>query len=285
MSVRLFGLIGYPLTHSFSGKYFAEKFRNENISDSEYRNFPLEKIEQLPELLNTHPELRGFNVTIPYKEAIIPFLDEIDETAKEVGAVNTVVCQTSAEPVSSEAERLSLTNNKESNLSLTNKSLRLIGYNTDVYGFRQSIKPFLASQHERALILGTGGASKAVEYVLRTIGVECVFVSRSAFDSTQSDNTTKRTILRYSDLNEHVMAMCKFIVNCSPVGTFPNINEAPAIPYEYITSDHFLYDLVYNPAETEFLRRGKERGAMIQNGYDMLKMQAEKAWEYFNSES
>jgi shikimate dehydrogenase len=275
MSVRLFGLIGYPLTHSFSERYFADKFRNENITDADYRNFPLEKIEQLPELLKAHPDLHGFNVTIPYKEAILPFLTEIDSTAKEIGAVNTVVCQTSA--------TLSLTNNKESNLSKTNEvACRLKGYNTDVYGFRQSIKPFLASHHERALILGTGGASKAVEYVLRSIGVECVFVSRS--DSAKTDSASNRTILRYSDLNEHVMAMCKFIVNCSPVGTFPNVNDAPEIPYEYITKDHFLYDLVYNPSETEFLRRGKERGAMIQNGYDMLKFQAEKAWEIFNSE-
>lgn len=261
MSVRLFGLIGYPLTHSFSERYFADKFRNENIADAEYRNFPLEKIEQLPELLKAHQDLRGFNVTIPYKEAILPFLDEIDSTAKEIGAVNTVVCKASA---------------------TINRSTFLKGYNTDVYGFRQSIKPFLASHHERALILGTGGASKAVEYVLRSIGVECVFVSR--FVASKSDNANVRTILRYSDINEHVMAMCKFIVNCSPVGTFPNVNDAPEIPYEYITKDHFLYDLVYNPAETEFLRRGKERGAMIQNGYDMLKFQAEKAWESFNSE-
>ncbi|MCK6641542.1 MAG: shikimate dehydrogenase [Bacteroidia bacterium] len=285
MSVRLFGLIGFPLTHSFSEQYFTEKFQREGIKDAMYRKFPITDINLVPDLIKCHPNLKGFNVTIPYKETIIPLLDELDETAKVVGAVNTVVCQASA--------TLSLTNNNA--LDATNNvQLRLKGYNTDVYGFRQSIKPFLATQHERALILGTGGASKAVEYVLRSIGVECVFVSRSDFGSAQSDsanandntaqsnNAPKRTILKYSDLNEYVIGMCKLIVNCTPVGTFPNVNEAPAIPYEYITSDHFLYDLVYNPAETEFLRRGKERGAMIQNGYDMLKMQAEKAWTIFN---
>lgn len=286
MSVRLFGLIGFPLSHSFSEQYFTEKFQREGIKDAMYRKFPITDINLLPDLIKCHPNLKGFNVTIPYKETIIPLLDELDETAKQIGAVNTVVCQASA--------TLSLTNNNA--LDATNNvPFRLKGYNTDVYGFRQSIKPFLASHHERALILGTGGASKAVEYVLRSIGVECVFVSRSDFGSAQSDianpndntaqsnNAPKRTLLKYSDLNEYVIGMCKLIVNCTPVGTFPNVNEAPDIPYEYITSDHFLYDLVYNPAETEFLRRGKERGAMIQNGYDMLKMQAEKAWTIFNS--
>lgn len=298
MSVRLFGLIGFPLSHSFSEQYFTEKFQREEIKEAMYRKFPITDINLVPDLIKCHPNLKGFNVTIPYKETIIPLLDELDETAKQVGAVNTVVCQASA--------TLSLTNNNA--LDATNNvPFRLKGYNTDVYGFRQSIKPFLASHHERALILGTGGASKAVEYVLRSIGVECVFVSRSDFGSAQSDianpndnsaqsdtanpndntaqsnNAPNRTILKYSDLNEYVIGMCKLIVNCTPVGTFPNVNEAPDIPYEYITSDHFLYDLVYNPAETEFLRRGKERGAMIQNGYDMLKMQAEKAWTIFNS--
>lgn len=266
MSVRLFGLIGFPLAHSFSEQYFTEKFQREGIKDAMYRKFPITDINLLPDLIKCHPNLKGFNVTIPYKETIIPLLDELDETAKQVGAVNCVVVS----GLGPATHRVG------------NPTPQLTGYNTDVYGFRQSIKPFLASHHERALILGTGGASKAVEYVLRSIGVECVFVSRSDFGSAQSDTAPKRTILRYSDLNEHVIAMCKLIVNCSPVGTFPNVNDAPAIPYEYITSDHFLYDLVYNPAETEFLRRGKERGAMIQNGYDMLKMQAEKAWTIFN---
>lgn len=261
MSVRLFGLIGFPLSHSFSEQYFTEKFQREGIKDAMYRKFPITDINLVPDLIKSHPNLKGFNVTIPYKETIIPLLDELDETAKQVGAVNCVVVS----GLGPATHRVG------------DPTPQLTGYNTDVYGFRQSIKPFLASHHERALILGTGGASKAVEYVLRGIGVECVFVSR------QKNELPGKQVLTYAELNRYVLDAFKLIVNCTPVGTFPNVNEAPDIPFEYITSDHFLYDLVYNPAETEFLRRGKERGAMIQNGYDMLKMQAEKAWEIFNS--
>lgn len=263
--MRLFGLIGFPLSHSFSVKYFTDKFQREGITDALYKAFPITDINLLPDLIKCHPNLQGFNVTIPYKEAIIPLLDELDATAKAVGAVNTVVCFQF--PVS----------------GLGTVETKMVGFNTDIYGFRQSIKPFLASHHEKALILGTGGASKAVEYVLREIGVECIFVSRSAFDYAQSDKGPQRTVLSYGDLNEHVMAMCKLIVNCSPVGTFPNENEAPEIPYDYISQDHFLYDLVYNPEETEFLKRGKAKGAMVMNGLDMLKMQAEEAWKIWSA--
>jgi shikimate dehydrogenase len=181
------------------------------------------------------------------------------------------------------ATPLDLTGDAKEHSLRSDSNVKWVGYNTDVYGFRQSIKPFLASHHERALILGTGGASKAVEHVLREIGVECVFVARSStFDNATSVSGTNRTVLKYSDLNEHVMAMCKLIVNCTPVGTFPNENEAPAIPYEFLTPDHFLYDLVYNPAETEFIKHGKLKGAMVMNGLDMLKMQAEEAWKIWN---
>ena len=264
--MRLFGLIGFPLSYSFSEQYFTDKFSREGITDAMYRKFPITDISLLPDLVKCHPNLHGFNVTIPYKESVIPLLDELDETAKEVGAVNTVACiSTTLDAAGS-------------------KNLKTIGYNTDVYGFRQSLKPFLASHHERALILGTGGASKAVEYVLRQIGVECVFVSRSGPDSAQPGMRKGRTVLNYSELNQYVMDAHKFIVNCSPVGTFPNMDEAPAIPYEFITKDHFLYDLVYNPAETEFLRRGKAKGALTLNGMDMLKMQAEEAWRTWNRE-
>jgi shikimate dehydrogenase len=262
--VRLFGLIGFPLTHSFSEKYFTEKFQREGIKDAMYRKFPITDISLVPDLISCHPNLRGFNVTIPYKEQIIPLLDELDQTASEVGAVNTVVCHSSAP--------LGMTRATEQ---------KLIGYNTDVHGFRQSLKPFLASHHERALILGTGGASKAVEYVLKQIGVECVFVSRFVRLSVAEAD---KTVLKYSDLNEHVMAMCKLIVNCSPVGTFPNVEAAPEIPYEFVTKDHFLYDLVYNPAETLFLKKGKEKGALVLNGMDMLKLQAEEAWNLWNTQ-
>lgn len=261
--MRLFGLIGFPLSHSFSESYFTNKFAREGISDAVYKAFPITNINLLPDLVRSNPNLNGFNVTIPYKEAIIPLLDEVDTTAKAIGAVNTVIRQSRGATESS--------------------GTKWVGYNTDVYGFRQSIKPFLASHHERALILGTGGASKAVEYVLREIGVECVFVARSStFESAPSESRTNRTVLKYSDLNEHVIAMCKLIVNCTPVGTFPNENESPDIPYEYLTHDHFLYDLVYNPAETEFIKQGKLKGAMVMNGLDMFKMQAEEAWRIWN---
>jgi shikimate dehydrogenase len=259
--VRLFGLIGFPLSHSFSEQYFTDKFQREGIKDAMYRKFPITDISLVPDLIKCHPNLKGFNVTIPYKEQIIPLLDELDETAKAVGAVNTVLC---------------------SQFSVGEKP-RMKGFNTDVYGFRQSLKPFLASHHDRALILGTGGASKAVEYVLREIGVECVFVSRSAFDFAQSDKAKSKTILSYSDLNRYVIDAHKLIVNCSPVGTFPDVEAASEIPYEFVSKDHFLYDLVYNPAETEFLKRGKAKGALTLNGLDMLKMQAEKAWEIWNA--
>lgn len=249
--MRLYGLIGYPLTHSFSEKYFTEKFSREKISDASYRLFPLPDIAALPELIRSQPDLRGLNVTIPWKEKVISFLDHVDETAASVGAVNCIRIE--------RGEKTELT-----------------GFNTDAYGFRQSLKPFLASHHERALILGTGGASKAVAHVLRGIGVDCIFVSR------KPEANSTETILSYEALNPHVMNACKLIVNCSPVGTFPDVHAAPAIPYEFLSNTHFLYDLVYNPAETEFLRRGKEKGALTLNGYDMLQLQAEKAWEFFN---
>ncbi len=257
--MRLFGLIGFPLTHSFSEKYFAEKFQRENITDASYKLFPIDSIEKLPGLIAANPELVGLNVTIPYKESVLPFLDEVDETAKLIGAVNTI--------------RL----NPVVTLSPDHDRERVTtGFNTDVYGFRQSIKPFLTSAHERALILGTGGASKAVEYVLKQIGVDCIFVSR------EKKSIPGKTILTYEELNPYVISACKLIVNCSPVGTFPNVNEFPQLPYESITKEHLLYDLVYNPAETAFLQRGKAQGAETMNGLDMLKLQAEKAWEIWN---
>jgi shikimate dehydrogenase len=252
--VRRFGLIGYPLSHSFSEHYFTEKFEEENIFDAAFHTYELESLDLFKELLEAEDDLAGLSVTIPYKEKIIPLLDELDATAKAVGAVNCI--------------RIS-----------RNKSeiTRLVGYNTDIYGFRQSIKPFLDTRHERALILGTGGASKAVEYVLKEIGIECVFVSR------EKKEIPGKTVLTYSELNKYILDSHKLIVNCTPVGTYPNVKEAPEIPYEFLTKDHFLYDLVYNPSETLFLKRGKEKGAMTMNGLDMLKLQAEEAWRIWNS--
>lgn len=250
--MKQYGLIGYPLSHSFSKKYFTEKFEKENIKDCEYNLFPISTINILPQLIADNPTLCGLNVTIPYKESVIPFLDELDETAKAVGAVNCI------------------------KITRDGTTLHLKGYNTDVYGFRQSIKPFLEIQHERALILGTGGASKAVAYVLKEIGIDTYFVSRG------KKQTAKDKMLSYEELNENVINAFKLIVNTSPVGTFPNIHDAPEIPYNFISPTHLVYDLVYNPPETEFLKRGKKQGAAIVNGLSMLQQQAEEAWNVWN---
>ncbi len=250
--MKQLGLIGYPLSHSFSKKYFEDKFQHLALTDYSYEVFPLEKIEELTVLLNQRAQLIGLNVTIPYKEQVIPFLDQLDETAKAVGAVNCIKIET------------------------LNGVKKLIGYNTDVFGFRQSIKPFLEPQHERALIIGTGGASKAVEFVLKQIGVECWFMSR---DKTESK---KPNCLNYDELNQYVVQAFKLIVNTSPVGMYPNTANCPLIPYQYIAPGHLLYDLVYNPEETLFMKKGKEQGAVAVNGLSMLYHQADKAWEIWN---
>jgi shikimate dehydrogenase len=257
--MKTYGLIGYPLGHSFSKKYFTEKFEKENIKDNIYNLYPIENIHLFPKLINDNSNLLGLNVTIPYKESIITFLDELDATAKGIGAVNCIKIL-----------------NDEKKIKGVIKNKKLIGYNTDAFGFRQSIKPFLEKQHEKALILGTGGASKAVAYVLREIGVNCFFVSR-----TKSETSKNQFI--YNELNENIINTFKLIVNSSPVGTYPNIEEAPPIPYQYISSEHLLYDLVYNPEQTEFLKRGKEKGATTVNGLSMLQQQAEEAWRIWNS--
>ncbi len=246
LPLSMYGLIGFPLSHSFSKKYFTEKFEKENILDSEYHAFPIEKIELLPQLIKDNPSLKGLSVTIPHKESVIPFLDELDVTAKKIGAVNCI----------------KITNGK------------LIGYNTDAFGFKQSIKPFLESQHERALILGTGGASKAVEYVLKEIGINCFFVTR---------NKTAENQFTYYEVNENMLNAFKLIVNATPLGMFPNIDSCPEIPYQFISPSHLLYDLVYNPTETEFLKKGKAKGASIVNGYSMLQQQAEEAWRIWST--
>lgn len=243
--MKLFGLIGHPLSHSFSKKYFTEKFVKEHITDCEFLLFDIANIKEFRNVLAQNPNIKGLSVTIPYKETVMEYLDEIDETAKIIGAVNTI----------------KIGNNK------------LIGYNTDYFGFQQSLKPFLEISQERALILGTGGASKAVFYALNSLNIKCLFVSRTP----KNDNE-----ISYEDVNEYVIRNHQIIVNTTPVGTFPNVNEKPAINYNDITSKHLLYDLVYNPAETQFLKEGKQRGAMVLNGLQMLQLQAEKAWEIWN---
>lgn len=242
--MKTYGLIGKSLSHSFSKKYFTEKFDNQGLTDSQYINIEVETIEEFVEKVKElNP--KGLNVTIPYKKAILPFLDELDEIAKEIGAINTIVF----------------------------KNEKLKGYNTDAFGFHESIKPFLKSQHERALILGTGGASKAVEYVLKQYGVDIMFASR---------NYSKDNVLNWKDINENVIKQHLLIINCTPLGMFPNIDSKPVIPYSALTERHLLVDLVYNPEESLFLKLGKENGAIGINGLTMLKQQAEQSWRLWN---
>jgi shikimate dehydrogenase len=255
--VKHYGLIGYPLSHSFSKKYFTEKFEKDNITDCEYHLYPIENISKLPQLIAENTQLCGLNVTIPYKESVIPFLDELDETAKAVGAVNCI----------------KIVNPSSSHI--------LKGYNTDIFGFRQSIKPFLEIQHERALILGTGGASKAVAFVLKEIGIDCYFVTRDKQKATVPPLYADK-LFTYEELNEYIINAFKLIINTSPVGMYPNANEAPPIPYQFLQFSHLLYDLVYNPIETEFLKQGKLKGTAVVNGLSMLHLQAEEAWRIWN---
>lgn len=243
--MRLFGLIGKTLSHSFSQAYFEEKFRREGINDATYSLFELADISLVPALIREHPDLIGFNVTIPYKQQITPFLDELSEEASAVGAVNTVVIQR------------------------TDNHIHTTGHNTDIIGFRQSLQDIEIP--DRALVLGTGGAAAAITYVLEKMGCACTAVSRNPERG-----------LPYSALTTEIVAQHRLIVNCTPLGTFPNVHEKPDIPYEGISGKHFLYDLVYNPAETAFLQEGRLRGARVRNGLQMLHAQAEAAWSLVN---
>jgi shikimate dehydrogenase len=242
--MKKFGLIGYPLGHSFSKNFFNEKFHSENI-DAEYVNFEIPTIKDLTKVLLLNPDLVGMNVTIPYKEQVIPYLDELAPDAKEIGAVNVI--------------KLVRQKNKT----------KLVGYNSDIIGFMQSIEPLLEPQHKKALILGTGGASKAVFTGLKKLGLEAKFVSR----------TPKKDMLTYEDLTPEIMEEYKVIVNCTPVGMYPKADEYPNIPYEYITPNHLLYDLLYNPNTTLFMKKGADKGAVTKNGLEMLLLQAYAAWD------
>jgi len=244
--MKQFGLIGQSLSHSFSKNYFSEKFIKENIIDSSYELFEIDNINFFPDLLNTYPNLKGLNVTIPYKESILKHLTDIDQHAETIGAVNTI--------------------------KISNSSKELKGYNTDYYGFKKSLKPFLDINHERALILGTGGAAKTVKYVLNELNIDCLVASR----------TPNKSEISYDDINEHVIKHHQLIVNTTPIGMYPNIEGFPKLDYDKLTKRHFLYDLVYNPEETVFLKKGKEKGCITLNGLEMLKLQAEKSWEIWN---
>ena len=247
--MNAYALIGYPLGHSFSKKYFTKKFEEMGLSEThEYQLFELSDIQELPQLLKNEPNLKGLNVTIPYKQVVMPFLDGLDASAEKVGAVNVIKFMEDG---------------------------RLIGYNSDYYGFKTSLEDFLSEVNMssiKALVLGNGGAGKAVVAALKDLGIDYKTVSR-----TKSEEN-----ISYDEIFT-IIADYQLIINCSPVGTYPKSDQCPDIPYESLTENHFLYDLVYNPLETLFLQKGKEKGAKIHNGLRMLHLQAEKAWEVWNS--
>ena len=259
--MKKYGIIGYPLVHSFSLGYFTEKFRKEGLEDCEYRTFPIQNISDFPEIIKNNPDLCGLNVTHPHKIGVIYYLDKLDEAAKEIDAVNCIKVVNS-HPVESFFSG-----------ELSSTQVRLEGYNTDAYGFEKSLKPLLKRHHQKALILGDGGASRAVAYVLRKLDIEYLIVSRRARSKQVS----------YNELTAELMADHLLVINTTPLGTYPAIEGCPDIPYEYLSSRHLTYDLVYNPAETEFLKRAKAKGAQTKNGLEMLHIQAEKAWEIWNS--
>ena len=244
-----YGLIGYPLGHSFSRNYFNEKFENEGI-DAKYINFEIPHIEDLTEILDTTPELKGLNFTIPYKEKVISYLDFISPEATAIGAVNVIKVEHKGNDV------------------------KLKGYNSDVIGFTRSIEPFLEPCHKKALILGTGGASKAINYGLKSLGLETVYVSRFERPGT----------IQYDKITQEIIKEYNVIVNCTPVGMYPHTDECPELPYEAMDSHTLLYDLIYNPDETLFMKKGKEQGATVKNGLEMLLLQAFASWDFWHQE-
>jgi shikimate dehydrogenase len=243
--MRMYGIIGYPLGHSFSQKYFTEKFVKEGIDDCSYAMYPIPDIEELKNIIANTPNLCGLNVTIPHKQSVLALLDDVSKLPPALKACNCIKIVKG----------------------------KLIGYNTDVIGFEQSLLPQLKPHHTHALILGNGGAAEAVKFVLHKLNIRYKVVSRKLHDGSH---------LTYADLNEQIIKAHQLIINTTPLGTFPNVNECPAIPYEYITPQHFLFDLVYNPAQTLFLQKGEGQGAATQNGYDMLVIQAEENWKIWD---
>lgn len=246
--MKKYGLIGFPLGHSFSRNYFNNKFADEKI-DAEYVNFEIPSIQDFRRVIEENPNIYGLNVTIPYKQQVIPYLDELDADAEEIGAVNVIKFIREA-----------------------GQKLKLVGYNSDVVGFMGSIKPLLKPHHRKALILGTGGASKAIVYGLRKLGISSVFVSR----------TKKEGMLTYDELTPEIVQEFTVIINCTPVGMFPHTDACPALPYECLTEKHLLFDLIYNPEETLFMKKGAAQGAITKNGLEMLLLQAIGAWSIWN---
>lgn len=245
MSKKIFGLIGRNIEYSFSKKYFTDRFEKDNLLDYSYVNFDIQDINEFPEIIKNNPNIAGLNVTIPYKESILPFLDKISKKATQIGAVNVI--------------------------KIT-KNNKLKGYNSDYYGFKKSIQPLLLPHHKKALILGTGGAAKAVAFALVELDILYTFVSREATENT----------IDYDRLNATTFDNFQIVINCTPVGTSPNTKEFPLIPYQFFTEKHLAYDLIYNPEETQFLKKAKKKGALTKNGLQMLILQAEKAWKIWN---
>lgn len=243
--MKRYGLIGYPLTHSLSQQYFTDKFSQEGINDCIYERFSIPSIDDLHTILDTHKDLCGFNITIPYKKEVLAFLTERSKAVEEVGACNCVKIE----------------------------GQNLIGYNTDVIGFENSLIPFLKPTHNQALVLGTGGAALAIVYVLQKLGIAYKYVSRTAAEGQFS----------YNELDASVMELHTLVINTTPLGMFPNIEACPDIPYQLLTPEHHLFDLTYNPAESTFLAKGKQMGATIQNGQQMFVEQAEQSWRIWNS--
>ncbi len=241
---KIFGLLGKNISYSFSKGYFSEKFQNQNINNTVYVNFDIPIIDKVLDVFQTR-NLKGLNVTIPYKESVIQYLDDVDSIAKEIGAVNTIQF----------------------------KNGKRIGYNTDVIGFKNSMQPLLKPHHKKALILGTGGASKAIEFVLNQLNIHSIFVSREPTINQIS----------YKEISKSIIENHTVIINCTPLGTFPNIENSPNLPYQNLTTNHILFDLIYNPSETKFLQLGKQNGAVIKNGLEMFVLQAEASWEIWNS--
>lgn len=242
--MRRYGLIGRTLTHSFSKNYFTHKFKELGTPDCVYDNFELKTIEEFPLLFDTHPDIKGLNVTIPYKEEVLPYLTSVNDVVKEINACNCIKVD----------------------------GKNLIGYNTDVIGFRASLEPKLKPHHKKALILGTGGAAKAIRYVLNQLGIEYALVSRRK----------KMNEFGYEDVGDDILAEYHLIINTTPLGMYPNIDADPPIPYQFITPQHFLFDIIYNPAKTKFLCEGEKRGAQIANGYEMLIGQADESWRIWS---
>jgi len=245
-----YGLIGFPLKHSFSKDYFNSKFLSERI-DAEYINFEITSITELESVIKNHPKLKGLNVTIPYKEQVIPYLSKLSENARKIGAVNVI------------------------KIDRKKKKVELTGYNSDITGFKQSIEPLLQPHHQRALILGNGGAAKAVFYGLLQLGLSATYVSRQK---------SSGEILTYSELSPEIMETHTVVVNCTPVGMWPKVDEYPLIPYQLLTGKHLLYDLLYNPNETLFMKKGEEQGALVKNGLEMLLLQAFAGWNIWTRE-